>query len=183
MSYDSFTAEMAHAMSTKLDYEYFFETAHLIEVHKTGTTLKKKYFSREQISQNTQKLQVNICQHLDITNLLCQGEWSGPVTEHRGTSQWRTVRERLDSWPPAVVIWLVMHQITCRWQASPLKDCLAGWGQECDWSNSVSRWEFFLGIVCCNLFERLAAQVTAFRKLLVTRSRGQKRGWLDATWD
>ena len=74
MSYDSFTAEMAYAMSTKLDYEYFFETAHLIEVHKTGTILKKKYFSREQISQNTQKLQVNICQHLDITNLLCQGE-------------------------------------------------------------------------------------------------------------
>ena len=136
----------------------------------------KSILKENRFPKTLQKLPVSICQHLNITNLLCHGERSGPVTKHWGTSQSvtdgrpasvLTSHKTCQSWP---VIRLVMRRFTC-WQLTALKNFLSG--QECNRSHCFS--------AAISLNVSLSAQVAAFRKLLVTKSnplyfRGQRRG-------
>ena len=145
----------------------------------------KSILKENRFPKTLQKLPVSICQHLNITNLLCHGERSGPVTKHWGTSQSvtdgrpasvLTSHKTCQSWP---VIRLVMRRFTC-WQLTALKNFLSG--QECNRSHCFS--------AAISLNVSLSAQVTAFRKWLVTKSnplyfRGQRRGgqyWPPRLW-
>ena len=101
----------------------------------------KSILKENRFPKTLQKLPVSICQHLNITNLLCHGERSGPVTKHWGTSQSVTDRrpasvltshKTCQSWP---VIRLVMRRFTC-WQLTALKNFLSG--QECNRSHCFS---------------------------------------------
>ena len=115
-------------------------SAHLsTHLSSTSTSTRNRHYSAKiRFPKTLQKLPVSICQHLNITNVLCQGERSGPVTKHRGTSQWRTVREGLDQLHSYDLCQAPIHLSLT---SLPLKDCLSAWGQECDWSNCVSQWE------------------------------------------